>query len=63
LNLKTRRRFSAADFDSARDDSSDVRTILDDAIENLIEPADSPVLSLDPAKFHAVPLTRSQPIR
>src|SRR5690349_8102209 len=50
LHLEAWRRLAAADFDAAGDDAADVRTILDDPVEDLVEPADAPVLPLDPAE-------------
>jgi hypothetical protein len=52
LDLEAGRRFPAADFDAARDDPADVRAVLDDLVEDLIEPTDATVLALDPAKLH-----------
>ena len=52
MEFETGGRVAAADFDPAWDDPRDVRTVLDDAIENLVKSADAPVLSFDSADFH-----------
>jgi hypothetical protein len=52
LHLETRRRLAASYLDSAGDDPRDVRAVFDDEVEDLVEPADAPVLSLDLAELH-----------
>src|SRR6185503_9087937 len=53
LHAEARRVLAAADLDAARHDSADVGALLDDPVEDRVEPADAPVLSLDPAELHA----------
>ncbi len=59
LNLKTRRSFSAADFNSTRHDSRNMRALLDDSIEDRVEPADPAMLTFDSAEFHALSVARA----
>jgi hypothetical protein len=52
LDLEIRRRFSAADFDSAGNNPRDMRAELDDPIQDRIQPTNTPVLPFDPAELH-----------
>jgi hypothetical protein len=50
--LKLHRPFSAAHFDPARDDAGDEGALLDDSIQDRIQPRHASVLPLDSAEFH-----------
>src|SRR6476659_2402082 len=52
LDLEAGRRLDAAYFDSSGDDTGDVRAVLDNAVEDRVQPPDAAVLALDAAEFH-----------
>ena len=60
LNFEAGRRLAATDLDSAGDDARHVRTVLDDAIEQRIKPADPAMLTLNPAELHEAMINRKE---